>query len=71
MEGQRVLMLSSMEDFPLKQSCDNNLQSAFDQVMKIACQLVRHDTAQSYSYFVVIIDRLYPVSRHSETGYFF
>lgn len=49
-----------MEDFPLQQSHDKTLYSAFDQV-------VRPDTALAYLNFVLIRHRLYWVSCNSRT----
>ncbi|KAK9525277.1 hypothetical protein VZT92_016004 [Zoarces viviparus] len=60
--------LHSMEDFPLEQSRDDTLRSAFDQVIRIDGQLVRPDAAQSYPHFSLIRDRLYRVSRDTQSG---
>ncbi|XP_077936125.1 uncharacterized protein LOC144383152 [Gasterosteus aculeatus] len=58
----------SMEDFPLEQSRDDTLRSAYDQVICIDGHLVRPDAAQSFPHFSLIRDRLYRVSRETQTG---
>uniref|UniRef100_A0AAQ4REK5 Gypsy retrotransposon integrase-like protein 1 n=1 Tax=Gasterosteus aculeatus aculeatus TaxID=481459 RepID=A0AAQ4REK5_GASAC len=60
--------LRSMEDFPLEQSRDDTLRFAFDQVMQIDGQVVRPDAVLSYPHFSLIRDRLYRVSRDTQTG---
>uniref|UniRef100_A0AAQ4Q9F2 Gypsy retrotransposon integrase-like protein 1 n=1 Tax=Gasterosteus aculeatus aculeatus TaxID=481459 RepID=A0AAQ4Q9F2_GASAC len=60
--------LRSMEDFPLEQSRDDTLRFAFDQVIQIDGQVVRPDAALSYPHFSLIRDRLYRVSRDTQTG---
>ncbi|XP_062418320.1 uncharacterized protein LOC134129059 [Pungitius pungitius] len=67
-ETPAVPEFRSMEDFPLEQSRDDTLRSAYDQVIKIDGQLVRPDAAQSYPHFSLIRDRLYRVSRDTRTG---
>ena len=48
-----------IEDFPLKQSQNDTLCFAFDQVKAIYGQPVRPDAAPSHPYFSIIKDRLY------------
>ena len=57
-----------MEDFPLKQSRDDTLRFAFDQVKSIDGQLVHPDTAPSHHYFAMVKDRLYRVCCDTQTG---
>lgn len=56
-----------MEDFPLQQSHDKTLYSAFDQVIKITGHMVHPDTALAYLNFVLIRHRLYWVNCNSRT----
>lgn len=51
-------VIHSMEDFPLEQSRDSALCSAFDQGMETDDQMVRSDVALTYSLFVMVRDRL-------------
>ena len=48
-----------MEDFPLEQSRDATLSSAYDQVIVIDGSKVRPDAALTYPHFIVVRDRLY------------
>ena len=57
-----------VEDFPLKQSRDDTLCFALDQVIKTDGQSVCPDAAQAYPHFALIRDRLYRVSRDTQTG---
>ena len=57
--------IGSMDDFPLEQSRDATLRSAYEQVVKIDGTLVQPDTVPAHPYFVIIRDRLYRVSRDS------
>ncbi|XP_026003826.1 uncharacterized protein LOC113009615 [Astatotilapia calliptera] len=59
--------VSPMGDFPLEQSRDGTLRSAFDQVMAIDGHVVRPEAAQTYPRFVLLNDRLYRVSRDTQT----
>jgi len=52
----------SMEDFPLEQSRDDTLRSAFDQVIQIDGQLVCPNAVQTYPHFSLIGERLSRVS---------
>ncbi|XP_062415775.1 uncharacterized protein LOC134107852 [Pungitius pungitius] len=67
-ETPAVPEFRAMEDFPLEQSRDDTLRSAYDQVIKIDGHLVRPDVALSYPHFSLIRDRLYRVSRDTRTG---
>ena len=60
--------LHSMEDFPLEQSRDDTLRSAFDQVIQIDGHKVRPDAALTYPHFALNRDRLYRVSRDTKSG---
>ena len=51
-----------MEDFPLEQSRDATLSSAYDKVIVIDQSRVRPDAALTYPHFMVVRDRLYRVS---------
>lgn len=51
-----------MEDFPLEQSCDDTLRSAFDQVVDIDGHVVCPEAVWTYLRFVSWKDRLYRVS---------
>ncbi|KAK5854605.1 hypothetical protein PBY51_004785 [Eleginops maclovinus] len=57
-----------VEDFPLEQSRDGTLQHAFDQVVSIDGSQLHPNTALAHPHFVVIRDRLYRVSRDTQTG---
>ena len=67
-EAPLVPEFHSMEDFPLEQSRDDTLRSAFDQVIQIDGHMVRPDAAQTFPYFSLIRDRLYRVSRDTQLG---
>ena len=56
-----------MEDFPLEQSRDDTLRFAFDQVIRIDGHMVRPDAALTYPHFSLRRDRLYRVSRDTQT----
>ena len=55
-----------MEDFPLEQSRDATLSSAYDQVIAIDGSKVRPDAALINPHFIVVRDRLYRVSRDTQ-----
>uniref|UniRef100_A0A8P4KG28 Gypsy retrotransposon integrase-like protein 1 n=1 Tax=Dicentrarchus labrax TaxID=13489 RepID=A0A8P4KG28_DICLA len=67
-EAPQVPMWRSTEDFPLEQSRDSTLRFAFDQVIQIDGQLVRPDAVQTYPHFALVRDRLYRVSRDTQTA---
>ena len=67
-ETPRGPEVSSMEDFPLEQSRDDTLRFAFDQVIAIDGHVVRPGAVQTYPRFSIIKDRLYRVSRDTQTG---
>lgn len=48
-----------MEDFPLEQSCDDTLHSAYDQVIDIDGHLVCPEAMQTYPHFQLRNSRLY------------
>ena len=56
------------EDFPLEQSRDETLQHAFDQVVSIDGSQLHPNAAHTHPHFTVIRDRLYRVSRDTQTG---
>ena len=56
-----------VEDFPLEQSRDATLSSAYDQVMAIDGSKVRPDAALTYPHFIAVRDRLYRVSRDTQS----
>ncbi|XP_061918090.1 uncharacterized protein LOC133659350 [Entelurus aequoreus] len=56
------------EEFPLEQSRDETLREAWDQVDYIDGQLVRPGKARVFPHFSIIRDRLYRVSRDTQTG---
>ena len=55
------------EVFPLQQSRDASLSSAYDQVIAIDGSKVRPDAALTYPHFMVVRDRLYLVSRDTQS----
>ncbi|XP_061882691.1 uncharacterized protein LOC133633906 isoform X2 [Entelurus aequoreus] len=57
-----------MDDFPLKQSRDDTLRATWDQVISIDGQLVRPGITRGFPHFAIIRDRLYRVSRDTQTG---
>ncbi|XP_061764264.1 uncharacterized protein LOC133557636 [Nerophis ophidion] len=57
-----------IDDFPLEQSRDDTLRTTWDQVMSIDGQLVRPEIALGFPHFAIISDRLYRVSRDTQTG---
>ncbi|XP_061833118.2 uncharacterized protein [Nerophis lumbriciformis] len=57
-----------MDDFPLKQSRDDTLRATWDQVISIDGQLVRPGIERHFPHFAIIRDRLYRVSRDTQTG---
>ncbi|XP_061757255.1 uncharacterized protein LOC133553258 [Nerophis ophidion] len=57
-----------MDDFPLEQSRDDTLRATWDQVISIDGQLVRPGIARDFPHFALIRDRLYRVSRDTQTG---
>ncbi|KAL7886261.1 hypothetical protein AOLI_G00065560 [Acnodon oligacanthus] len=59
--------LAPLGDFPLEQSRDDLLKHPFDQVKTIDGQLVEPGQALSYPYFSLIKDRLYRVTRDTQT----
>lgn len=61
-EAPPVPVTSSTEDFPLEQSRDDYLLLAFDQFIKINCQMVHPEAGLTFPHFVLIRDRLYRVS---------
>ncbi|XP_051815566.1 uncharacterized protein LOC110961245 isoform X1 [Acanthochromis polyacanthus] len=65
-EAPGVPDLHPMEDFPLEQSRDDTVCSAFDQVIKIDGQLVHPGTALTYPHFALIRDRLYRVNHDAQ-----
>ncbi|XP_059210478.1 uncharacterized protein LOC131989303 [Centropristis striata] len=67
-EAPQVPVFASMEDFPLEQSRDDTLRFAFDQVIKIDGHMVRPDAALTYPHFSLRRDRLYRVSRDTQTN---
>ena len=56
-----------VDDFPLEQSRDATLRSAFDQVIAIDGSRVQPDAVLTYPHFVVVRDRLYRVGRDTES----
>ena len=56
-----------VEDFPHEQSRDATLSSAYDQVMVIDGSKVRPDAALINPHFIVVRDRLYRVSRDTQS----
>ncbi|KAM9717937.1 uncharacterized protein ACNS7B_021418 isoform 1-T1 [Menidia menidia] len=67
-EAPLVPAFNSMEDFPLEQSRDDTLRCAFDQVMRIDGHMVHPDTPLTYPHFSLRRDRLYRVSRDTQTS---
>nr|XP_061833255.1 uncharacterized protein LOC133617337 [Nerophis lumbriciformis] len=57
-----------MDDFPLEQSRDDTLRATWDQVISIDGQLVRPGIERHFPHFALIRDRLYRVSRDTQTG---
>jgi len=57
-----------LEDFPLEQSRDETLQHAFDQVVSIDGSQLHLNAALTHPHFTVVRDRLYRVSRDTQTG---
>lgn len=53
-----VPALHYKEDFPLEQSHNGTLRSAFDQMMSAYSQIVRPDVALTLLHFVTIRDRI-------------
>lgn len=64
-------MIHPRGDFPLEQSYDDTLHSAFNQVIEIDGHLVCPEAAQAYPHFVLLNNRLYQVScdTHTEEEY--
>lgn len=58
-----VSLVYFIVDFPVEQSHDEILGSAFDQVMKIGGHMACSDPALSYPLFVLIKDRLHQICR--------
>ena len=56
-----------VEDFPLEQSRDSTLSSAYDQVIAIDGSKVRPDAALTCPHFIVVRDRLYRVNRDTQS----
>lgn len=56
-----------LPDFPLEESHDDTLCSAFDEVIGTGGHMVHHDAALTCSHFVSFKDRLYRVSRDTCT----
>ena len=69
-EALRAPDFPPMEDFPLKQSRDDTLRFAFDQVRSVDGHLVRPDAATSHPFFSIIRDyKVIPsVLWHSDRG---
>jgi len=67
-ETPRLPELHPVEDFPREQSRDDTLRFGFDQVIKIDGHMVRPDSALSYPHFSLIRDRLYRVSRDTNSA---
>ena len=63
---QEAPQIHFMEDFPLEQTRDDTLCFAFGQV--IDGHVVCPDATQDYPHFTLIRDRLYRVSRKTQTG---
>lgn len=59
--------ISPMGDFPLEQSRDDTLHSAFDQVIEIDGHVVRPEAVRTCPRFILLKDRLYRVSRDTRT----
>ncbi|XP_061882687.1 uncharacterized protein LOC133633904 [Entelurus aequoreus] len=57
-----------MDDFPLEQSRDDTLRATWDQVISIDGQLVRPGIERCFPHFASIRQRLYRVSRDTQTG---
>ena len=57
-----------VEDFPFEQSREETLQHAFDQVVSIDGSQLHPNAALTHPHFTVIRDRLYCVSRDTQTG---
>ncbi|XP_061764252.1 uncharacterized protein K02A2.6-like [Nerophis ophidion] len=57
-----------IDDFPLEQSRDDTLRATWDQVISNDGQLVRPGIARGFPHFAIIRDRLYRVSRDTQTG---
>lgn len=56
-----------LRDFPLKQSRDETLRHAFDNMRLIDGNLLEPGRILSYPYFAVIRDRLYHVTQDAQT----
>ena len=56
-----------VDDFPLEQSRDATLRSAFDQVIAVDGTRVQPDAVLTYPHFVVVRDRLYRVGRDTQS----
>ncbi|XP_061766956.1 uncharacterized protein LOC133559319 isoform X1 [Nerophis ophidion] len=56
------------DDFPLEQSRDDTLRETWDKVIAIDGQRVRLGITRDFPHFVLIRDRLYRVSRDTQTG---
>ncbi|XP_069381335.1 uncharacterized protein [Paralichthys olivaceus] len=67
-EAPLIPPVSPMDDFPLEQSRDETLRHAFDQVVSIDGSAVCPNAAHTHPHFSVIRDRLYRVSRDTQTG---
>ena len=63
----RASTFPPVDDFPLEQSRDATLRYASDQVIAIDGLRVQPDAALTYPHFVVIRDRLYRVSRDTQS----
>lgn len=66
-KAQTALVICPTDDFPLEQSCDDSLHSAFDQVIGIDGDQVRPEATRTYPCSVLLNDRLYWVSRDTGT----
>lgn len=66
-EGPPSPMVCPMEDFPLKQSRDDTLRSADDQVIDIDGNLVLLEAARTDLHFQLWNDRLHGVSHDTRT----
>ncbi len=61
------LILTERDDFPLKQSQDESLRNAFDQVRSINGRPLQSARPPSYSYFAILKDRLYRVTQDAQS----
>ncbi len=61
------LIRTERDDFPLKQSQDESLRNAFDQVRSIDCQPLQSARPPSYPYFAILKDRLYRVTQDAQS----